>query len=567
MPRGDPSRRRCAIYTRKSSEEGLEQEFNSLLAQCEACEAYIRSQRHEGWILARTRYDDGGFSGGNMERPALQRLLADIRQGRIDIIVVYKVDRLTRSLADFARLVEIFDAQEVSFVSVTQQFNTTSSMGRLTLNVLLSFAQFEREVTGERIRDKIAASKKKGMWMGGNVPLGYDATDRTLVINSAEAEMVRHIFALYRDLGCVRRVKEETDRLGLMTKRSTTAKGTERGGKPFSRGHLYQLLSNPIYIGQIAHKGQLYPGQHRALIDAETRTAVRDQIAANATNHRRKADAVEPSLLAALLVDARGERFTPSHAVKKGRRYRYYVSTALITQAGTDPAQSRRLPAQEIEDAVIRVLTDALTSPAMLLERFGTAGTPSDQTRKMLDRATRFATALNRSPAQRAKVVRDLIEKVVIGENAITIRIRRCALSGGAVAPPSSESPSDSPIELAAPMAFRRRGVEMRLVLPAVAIQNGPSRCDPTLIKAIARGRAWFEELAAGRARSLRELAERDGITRRYVRRLVDLAFLSPELVDAILHGRQPVELTATRLTELDLPLDWTDQRSLLASR
>jgi site-specific DNA recombinase len=565
MPRGDPDRKRCAIYTRKSSEEGLEQEFNSLQAQSEACEAYIRSQRHEGWVSARTHYDDGGFSGGNMERPALQRLLADIQGGRIDIIVVYKVDRLTRSLADFARLVEIFDAQEVSFVSVTQQFNTTSSMGRLTLNVLLSFAQFEREVTGERIRDKIAASKKKGMWMGGNVPFGYDATERTLVINSAEAKTVRHIFALYREFGCVRRVKQEADRLGLRTKHSTTASGAERGGRSFSRGHIYHLLSNPIYIGEIAHKGQLYPGQHPALIDAETWTAVRDQLVTNATNHRRKADAAEPSLLAGLLTDARGERFTPSHAVKKGRRYRYYVSTALITEAGTDQSQGWRLPAQEIEDAVIRVLTDALTSPAMLLEHFGTAGIASDQTRKMLDRATRLATALNRSSAQRAKVVRDLVEKVVIEENAITIRMRHSSLSGGAVALPSSESPSDSPFELTAAVAFRHRGVEMRLVLPAAAMQNGPSRCDPTLIKAIARGRAWFEELAAGRARSLRELAERDGITRRYVRRLVDLAFLSPELVEAILHGRQPVELTATRLTELDLPLDWTDQRSLLA--
>src|SRR6201998_2063928 len=232
MSRGDPSRKRCRIYPRKSSEEGLEQEFNSLQAQSEACEAYIRSQRHEGWALARTRYDDGGFSGGNMERPALHQLLADIQGGRIDIIVVYKVDRLTRSLADFARLVEIFDAQGVSFVSVTQQFNTTSSMGRLTLNVLLSFAQFEREVTGERIRDKIAASKKKGMWMGGNVPLGYEANERTLVINPAEAETMRRIFALYRELGCVRRVKEEADRLGLRTKSSTTTNGTERGGKP-----------------------------------------------------------------------------------------------------------------------------------------------------------------------------------------------------------------------------------------------------------------------------------------------------------------------------------------------
>ena len=304
MPRAEASRKRCAIYTRKSSDEGLEQEFNSLAAQREACEAYIRSQQHEGWVLARSRYDDGGFSGGNLERPALQQLLADIRAGRIDIMVVYKVDRLTRSLADFARLVEIFDAQGVSFVSVTQQFNTTSSMGRLTLNVLLSFAQFEREVTGERIRDKIAASKTKGMWMGGNVPLGYDASERALVINPVEAETVRRIFALYREHGCVRRVKEEADRLALRTKLSTTVKGAERGGKPFSRGHLYTLLSNPIYTGHIAHKGELHPGQQAALIDDESWSTVRDQLAANTRDHRRRAKAAEPSLLAGLLVDA-----------------------------------------------------------------------------------------------------------------------------------------------------------------------------------------------------------------------------------------------------------------------
>src|ERR1700720_3126368 len=309
---------RCAIYTRKSSEEGLEQSFNSLDAQREAGEAFILSQRHEGWQVLPARYDDGGFSGGTMERPALKRLLEDVQAKKVNVVVVYKVDRLTRSLADFAKIVKILDARGVSFVSVTQQFNTTSSMGRLTLNVLLSFAQFEREVTGERIRDKIAASKKKGMWMGGIVPLGYDASERTLVINSAEAETVRCIFTLYHELGCVRRVKGEADRLGLRTKRSTTASGIERGGKPFSRGHIYNLLSNPIYIGQIAHKGQLYPGQHPALIDAETWTAVRDQLVINASNHRRKADAVEPSLLAGLLTDSQGERFTPSHAVKKG---------------------------------------------------------------------------------------------------------------------------------------------------------------------------------------------------------------------------------------------------------
>src|SRR5271169_2688951 len=339
MPRADASRRRCAIYTRKSSEEGLEQEFNSLAAQGEACEAFIRSQRNEGWVLVRTRYNDGGFSGGNLERPALQQLIADIRAGRIDIVVVYKVDRLNRSPADFARLVELFDAQGVSFVSVTQQFNTTSSMRRMPLNVLRSVAQFEREVTGHRIRYKIAASKKKGMWMGGNVPLGYDASERTLVVNPAEAETVRHIFALYRELGGVRRVKEEADRLRLRTKRSTTANGAEHGGRSFSRGHIYRLLSNPIYIGQIAHKGQLYPGQHPALIDAETWSTVHDQLAANASRHQSKSNAAEPSLLAGLLTDARGERLTPSHAVKQGRRYRYYISRALITEAATDRAQ------------------------------------------------------------------------------------------------------------------------------------------------------------------------------------------------------------------------------------
>ena len=566
MPRSDAGRRRCAIYTRKSSEEGLEQEFNSLAAQREACEAFIRSQRNEGWVLARTRYDDGGFSGGNLERPALQHLITDIRAGRIDIVVVYKVDRLTRSLADFARLVELFDAEAVSFVSVTQQFNTTSSMGRLTLNVLLSFAQFEREVTGERIRDKIAASKKKGMWMGGNVPLGYDASERTLVVNSAEAETVRHIFALYRELGCVRRVKEEADRLGLRTKSSRTGSGTERGGKPFSRGHLYALLSNPIYTGQIAHRGERHPGQHPALIDNESWSIVRDQLAANTSNHRSRGQAAEPSLLAGLLVDARGERLTPSHAVKKGRRYRYYVSAALITDAGTDRAQGWRLAAREIEEAVIRILADALTSPASLVERFGAAGMPSDQIRRLLGRAARIAAALDDLPRQQAKLVRELVEKIIVDEKTITIRLRRGPLLGEDVPSGGSEAASDSAVELTAAVAFTRRGTETKLVLPGLAQQKHNSRCDPALIKAIARGRAWFDELATGRARSLQELAKRDGISRRYIRRLVGLAFLSPQLVEAILQGGQSVELTATRLTELDLPLDWTEQHKLLAS-
>jgi DNA invertase Pin-like site-specific DNA recombinase len=564
MPRADPRHKRCAIYTRKSSEEGLEQEFNSLAAQHDACEAYVRSQCHEGWILARTRYDDGGFSGGNTERPALQGLIADIRAGRIDIVVVYKVDRLTRSLADFARLVEIFDAQSVSFVSVTQQFNTTSSMGRLTLNVLLSFAQFEREVTGERIRDKIAASKRKGMWMGGNVPLGYDASGRTLVINPAEAETVRRIFALYLEFGYVRRVKEAADQLGFKTKRSMTADGTERGGKPFSRGHIYRLLANPIYTGRIAHKGRRYPGQHPALIDAETWTAVQNQLAVKARRYRSKVDVAEPSLLAGLLIHGDGNRFTPSHAVRSGRRYRYYVAS--IAETGAGQTQSLRLPAQEVEGAVIRILVEALTNPTKLLEKFGTASMPADQIRKMLARAPRLAAALSGSPKDRAKLVRSLVEKVIVDEKTIIIKMRPGALLGRDGPSPALDDPSGSTVELSAAVAFRRRGMETKLMLPGLDHQNHSARRDPALIKAIARGRVWLDELITGRAGSLQALAERDGITRRYIRRLVGLAFLSPELVDAILQGRQPVALTATRLTELDLPLAWTEQRKLLSS-
>src|SRR5712671_1417606 len=404
MPRAEASRKRCAIYTRKSSEEGLEQEFNSLHAQREACEAYIRSQRHEGWVPLPAAYDDGGFSGGNLQRPGLQRLLADVRAGRVDVIVTYKVDRLTRSLADFARLIEILDAQEVSFVSVTQQFNTTSSMGRLTLNVLLSFAQFEREVTGERIRDKIAASKQKGMWMGGNPPLGYDAQERKLIVNPAEAETVRQIFALYLELGCVRGLKDAVDRRGWTTKRFTTAAGRIQGGRPISRGHLYRILANPIYIGRIAHKGQLHPGQHPALIDPETWEAVQAQLAANTAGHRRRVGAMAPSLLAGLLVDSAGERLTPSHAVKSGRRYRYYISRALIAESGAKPSAGWRLPAHDVEEAVIRMIVAALRDAGPLIDQLDLANRSAEQTRLVLDRAARLSTTLLQgSPEERTK--------------------------------------------------------------------------------------------------------------------------------------------------------------------
>jgi site-specific DNA recombinase len=341
---------RCAIYTRKSSEEGLEQAFNSLHAQRESCEAYIKSQRHEGWTPLPSPYDDGGYSGGSTERPALKRLLADVQSRLIDVVVVYKVDRLTRSLADFAKIVEIFDAAGVSFVSVTQQFNTTTSMGRLTLNVLLSFAQFEREVTGERIRDKIAASKQKGMWMGGWVPIGYDRKDRTLTVNEREAATVRAIFDLFVRLKNVQRVQDELARLKLTTKPYATPRGRAVGGLSFSRGHLYKILSNPLYIGEIEHKGARYPGQHPPLIDAATWEAVQAQLAANHHENRTRNNAKSKSLLAGLIYDGDGNRLVSSHATKNGKRYRYYVTSVSVGRSvATTGAPRLWLPAVMID--------------------------------------------------------------------------------------------------------------------------------------------------------------------------------------------------------------------------
>ncbi|MDT7952525.1 MAG: recombinase family protein [Acetobacteraceae bacterium] len=324
--------KKCAIYTRRSSEEGLEQDFNSLHAQREACEAYIRSQKHEGWVTLPAPYDDGGISGGTMDRPALHRLLLDVRAGEIQTVVVYKVDRLTRSLADFAKIVDIFDAHGVAFVSVTQHFNTTTSMGRLTLNVLLSFAQFEREVAGERIRDKIAACKRRGMWMGGNVPLGYDVHERKLIVNDEEAGSVRHIYARYLALRSVRLLKEELASSGIDSKRRVAPGGVERGGVPFSRGALYLLLQNRIYLGEVRHKESSYPGQHAPIVDPAVWDAVQALLASNAGDRMAASRAKEPSLLAGLRYDPAGRAMTATHAVKHGKRHRYYVSRPLLTE-------------------------------------------------------------------------------------------------------------------------------------------------------------------------------------------------------------------------------------------
>jgi site-specific DNA recombinase len=344
--------RGCAVYTRKSSEEGLEQDFNSLQAQREACEAFIKSQAGEGWRLIKTAYDDGGLSGGTMERPALQRLLVDISQGLVDVVVVYKVERLTQALSDFAKMVELLDARGVSFVAVTQQFNTTTSMGRLTLNVLLSLAQFEREVTGERIRDKIAASKRKGIWMGGLVPLGYDVIDRRLVVNESEAETVREIFRQYLELGSVRLLTEDLNRRGIRSKVRVARNGNRSGRNPFFRGAFYSLLSDPIYIGELRHKGIRHRGLHEAMVERELWDGTQLLLRSNAVRRGPRARKSALSPLTGKLFDESGQSLTPSHAVKGVRRYRYYVSRGL--SQGTVDAGGRgwRLPAPEIERTV-----------------------------------------------------------------------------------------------------------------------------------------------------------------------------------------------------------------------
>ena len=549
MAAAESRRRRCAIYTRKSSEEGLEQDFNSLDAQREACEAYVQSQAGEGWKLVRTHYDDGGYSGGTLDRPGLALLLEDIDAGKIDTVVVYKVDRLTRSLGDFAKIVEIFDAHEASFVSVTQQFNTTTSMGRLTLNMLLSFAQFEREVTAERIRDKIAASKRRGLWMGGNVPLGYEPAGRTLVIVESEAKTVRTLYRLYLELGTVRQVKDETDRIGLTTKVRTGVEQRMLGGRPFSRGHIYRILSNPLYIGRIAHRGESYEGQHAAIIDPETWDAVQKQLAAQAPARASRTGSVRSSPLRGKLFDEAGVVLTPSHAVKSGRRYRYYVSrdsSSISTPANAAHAQSPRwrLPAREIE----RLIGDAVA--ALFLNRAGLARLA----RESQIPETQISRLLEGVRGWQGKSL-DIVKRVDLGAKEMGLHLDLSRFLDA----------EREVIRYVIPTCMRRRGVEMRLVLQSGETGASDARVDPALVKAIVRARQWFEQVASGKAQSFAEIARVEGISRRYVANLIPLAFLAPDIVASILSGTQPVELTSEVLTKrVDLPLDWAEQRALL---
>jgi site-specific DNA recombinase len=539
---------RCAIYTRKSSEEGLEQDFNSLDAQREACAAYVLSQASEGWHLSPEHYDDGGLSGGTLERPALQRLLADVATGAIDIIVVYKVDRLTRSLLDFAKLVEALDKADTSFVSVTQSFNTTTSMGRLTLNMLLSFAQFEREVTAERIRDKIAASKAKGMWMGGTPPLGYRPEGRSLAMVEEHAALVRDIYARYLQLGSVRLVAEQLAGAGIGAPRRQRTSGTAFGGVPFTKGQLYAILKNPIYTGHIVHKDKVFAGQHAAIIDKDEWNQVQQMLATHLQG-RRQHHALAHALLAGKLVGSRGEPLISTHATKGTVRYRYYVSRDLHHE-GTSGS---RLPAREIETLVVESVAGLFDDALSLVGRLQLDVTPA-QLLGLDERCKELAVTLRGTRRQGAA---QLVRQVRAAERHVEIDVE---VAGVAAMLQLQLKPDASPTTmLTEQVRLTRTGRVLRLVdRDGQAVSAKP---DEALIKMIATARRWWKVLVEGTI-NIDELAIQEGVTASWMTRVLRLAFLSPEMIEAILAGRVKAGVSARTFLEARAVMpNWMEQR------
>jgi len=524
MKKGSAKPVRCAIYSRVSTDQGLEQDFNSLDAQYDASQAYIRSQAHAGWTLLRTKYEDGGFSGGNTDRPALQRLLDDVRAGRIDVIVVYKVDRLTRSLADFAKLVELFDKHNVSFVSVTQQFNTTTSMGRLTLNVLLSFAQFEREVTSERIRDKIAASKRKGLWVGGMAPLGYDTKDRKITVNEAEADRVRTIFHSYLRLGSLSLLMVELRKQGIVTKVRTLKSGATVGGIPFTRGPLAHLLRNRFYIGEVIFKGEVLAGEQPAIVDRGLFDAVQATLTKQVNSHKT-ARVKSEAVLAGRIFDDRGNRMTPSHVRKRGIKYRYYLSSALLQGQPERAGAVSRIPAAEIEGLVVRSVRDHL-----------------NQSEEIED-AVLISTHVARIEVQSDRLVIELADAKGIGSKQSRTR--------NVLKLPWRKTPSK-----------RRREILVSASVPSQDVRAIRSENRALLISSIARGRRWLNELITDPTANAESIATRDSCSVRKVNMTISLAFLAPDLVKAAIEGRLPHGMGVVRLA--DLPAEWSRQHQML---
>lgn len=498
---------RCAIYTRKSTEHGLELEFNSLDAQRDACEAYIKSQASQGWRALPQHYDDPAFSGGNLDRPALQQLLKDIDAGRVDVIVVYKIDRLTRSLADFAKLVEAFDAKSISFVAVTQQFNTTTSMGRLTLNVLLSFAQFERELSSERVRDKVAASRRKGKWMGGSVPLGYDARDKKLVINKAEAETVRTIFRRYVELQSFAKLVADLDAKGIVTKRRITKVKKFNGGIPFTYGPLAHFLKNRLYIGETGHKEKWFKGEHAAIVDRKTFDQVQQLLSSKSAGRKAERSA-SGALLMGKLFDDRGNAMSPSYSSKNGVHYRFYVSAALLRGRKSEAGSVGRVSAQEIERAVLTTLRARSEQPE----------------------ATEDNTALL-----------DGVRRIVMHRDHVLIRIT--SADGR-----DEGDGSDSDIKIP---------WQSKPDASAAAIEsNGPSASadNDRMIQSIVRAHSWLRMLEDGVHQTVEDLADNVGVHSKIVRQELRLGFLAPEVTTAVLEHTLP--LTPSQIPK-QLGLSW----------
>jgi DNA invertase Pin-like site-specific DNA recombinase len=533
---------RCAVYTRKSTEDGLEQAFNSLDAQREACEAYILSQRHEGWNLVPDRYDDGGFSGGNMERPGLKALLDAVDAGLVDVIVVYKVDRLTRSLADFAKIVERLDVKEASFVSVTQAFNTTTSMGRLTLNVLLSFAQFEREVTGERIRDKIAASKKKGIWMGGPVPLGYEVVDRKL----EEAERVRTIMRRYLEAQTVPALIEILRAECVVTKIQQRSSGPHRGGIPFRRGSLFHLLKNPIYRGKIVHRGTAHDGEHVPIVDKALWDAVQERLREKAPPRKRPKNDRQNALLVGLLADPHGRQIVPTYATKGTRRYSYYETRKDLARADDPP--STRFGQGALDGHVLHHLC-ALLEDDHGLRRIANLD-DAGLLLTMFEGAKMLSTRLRQSGDAQA-AIRSLVALIKVENGSLELTLKPAAL--GLV---------DQPCWLwSIPLSARKPFREAKLLIKGGPPEQSVNR---DLLALLADAQVALELVKANPHLSLNQLGKREGRCRTHLARLLRIAWLSPRIVEAIVDGTQPRKLNRQSLLAANLPIDWSEQERLL---
>lgn len=539
--------KRCAIYTRKSTEEGLDPAYNTLAAQRDACAAYIVSQKHEGWIALETHYDDGGFSGGSLQRPALQALFADHANDRIDIIVVYKIDRLTRCLADFAKLTELFDQHHVSFVAVTQQFNTSTSMGRLTLNVLLSFAQFEREVAGERIRDKIAASKKRGMWMGGSTPLGYDVKEKKLVVNIVEAETVHHTFRRYLELKSVKLLQADLEKSGLRSKHHTAKDGTPYGGCVMYRGALSALLTNQTYRGLVNHRGNTYPGEHEAVVPEELFQQVQTLLSSQGPGQSAKQKLASPAILKGMVFDAAGNRLQPTHSKKNGRKYRYYVSATMMRYAKANPS-GLRIPAPDLEKIVIQSIATHLRDQKWLAISFDLQSQISGFA-KFCEVAAALGKEVDQQATTNTGVLHQIIKRIAVDKKLIKVSIDTEGLRGLLVELEielATFAPVEPVLDINIAGQFLRCGKEVRLVIGDA--KDASQNIDKRLVREIVQARCWFEELKAGRAKGIADLARKFRCSAAHVSRRISLAFMAPDIVEKIIFGSQPLELTPERL-------------------